>query len=105
LAISDRIRILIGRQKKREFARNAGISPVSLSRYLSGAKPNRAALEKMAHAGKRSIDWILERDTEDRDGSCKRCGARILGVAKELQSGLRKIMEAFDQLTNTMKEE
>lgn len=59
LDIAEKIRQLIGGEKKGAFARRAGISPVSLSRYLAGHPPSRDALRKIARAGGVGLDYLL----------------------------------------------
>lgn len=54
-----RIKSVVGEEKKRAFARRAGISDTALRSYISGSrKPKREAIEGIARAGHVSPDWL-----------------------------------------------
>lgn len=60
---SERLAHLIkqqgGRAKKQAFARQIGVKPQQLSRYLKGQLPDAPTLLAIAEAGQVSTDWLL----------------------------------------------
>jgi len=63
---ADRIKILIGKASKQDFAKKAGIARGSLSRLLAGAPLSRSSAEKLARVGGVTIDWLLTGSDEPR---------------------------------------
>lgn len=57
--LRQRIKSIVGDEKKRAFARRAGISETALRGYMAGIrKPKREAIECMARAGNANPDWL-----------------------------------------------
>ena len=58
--IAKRIRQLrLPGETQIEFAQRLRLTQASVSRYLSGSKPNREALLKIARRTGTSVDWLL----------------------------------------------
>lgn len=65
---SKRLAVAIARAgiKKGELARAVGLTPLSLSRYLTGDRtPHRAVLVALAHALGTSVEWLAADQADD----------------------------------------
>ena len=83
--IAKRIRQLrLPGETQIEFAQRLRITQASVSRYLSGSKPNREALIKIARRTDTSLDWLL---TGKRSGEAgvpaHRAGTRLTKPLRE----------------------
>jgi len=83
--IAKRIRQLrLPGETQIEFAGRLKLTQASVSRYLSGSKPNREALIKIAKRTGASVDWLLTGKGAAAAGApAKRVGARVTKPLRE----------------------
>lgn len=83
--IAKRIRQLrLPGETQMEFAERLRLTQASVSRYLSGSRPNREALIKIARRTGTSVDWLLTGKSSGEAGApARRAGARLTKPLRE----------------------